>query len=163
MAGSMRLSLSLQLHSVAREVLTTRVDSALNLWIFIVDGSLCFEELVLMMRSCVIGLLKFMGEREIPDDEEFEGLAELALNSAKESSHLDPNETPALSFPQFTEWANGTGEVLNALEKMSSRALVNARRDESSDESAPEASSEDDSDLEEEHMGIHERGTSYTP
>ena len=104
-----------------------------------------------------------MGEREIPDDEEFEGLAELALNSAKESSHLDPNETPALSFPQFTEWANGTREVLNALEKMSSRALVNARRDESSDESAPEASSEDDSDLEEEHMGIHERGTSYTP
>ena len=30
------------------------------------------------------------------------------------------------------------------------------------DESAPEASSEDDSDLEEEHMGIHERGRSYT-
>ena len=129
---------------------------------FNVNGSLCFEELVLMMRSCVIGLLKFMGEREIPDDEEFEGLAELALNSAKESSHLDPSETPALSFPQFTEWANGTREVLNALEKMSSRALVNARRDESDDESAPEATSEDDSDLEEEHMGIHERGTSDT-
>ena len=68
-----------------------------------------------MMRSCVIGLLKFMGEREILDDEEFE-LAELALNSAKESSNLDPSETPALSFPQFTEWANGTREVLNALE-----------------------------------------------
>ena len=45
--------------------------------------------------------------------------------------------------------------------KMSSRALVNARRDEFDDESA-QASSEDDSDLEEEHMGIHERGRSYT-
>ena len=53
---------------------------------FNINGSLCFEELVLMMRSCVSGLLKFMGHAECPPDEEFELLASDALQESAKSS-----------------------------------------------------------------------------
>ena len=124
---------------------------------FNVNGSLCFEELVLMMRSCVIGLLKFMGETVVPGDDEFEELADDALCSILDTLHPDEEETPALSFGQFTTWAMKNREVLNAVEKMSSRALVNSTREESDDESAEEVSTDHDTDLEEESIGVHER------
>ena len=124
---------------------------------FNVNGSLCFEELVLMMRSCVIGLLKFMGETLVPGDEEFEDLAEDALASVRDGVMPDDEEIPAVSYVQFTAWAMKNREVLSAVEKMSSRALVNSKLEESDDESAEELTTDDDSDLEEEHLGVQER------
>ena len=90
---------------------------------FNVNGSLCFEELVLMMRSCVSGLLKFMGCTDCPTDDEFELLAADALrsgssiNASLDSSLLDI-EMGAINFREFQKWATVNREVLTSVERM---------------------------------------------
>jgi len=112
---------------------------------FNINGSLCFEELVLMMRSCVSGLLKFMGHTECPPDEEFELLAADALKeSAKQArptstgSDLLNSQQGAINFSNFQAWAMVNREVLTSVERMTVGSLVIDSTRNDSDDSAGE-------------------------
>ena len=131
---------------------------------FNVNGSLCFEELVLMMRSCVSGLLKFMGCIECPADDEFELLADKALRSGVhraaspgEGSLPDIDEL-AINFQEFSKWATVNREVLTSVERMTRvDPAVSVHDPELYGDSAEEATTDDDSDFEEEVEGVLHR------
>ena len=136
---------------------------------FNINGSLCFEELVLMMRSCVSGLIKFMGHVECPPDEEFELLAADALNSIKSKSRTVGNdvdyldsESGAINFDEFSAWAMVNREVLTSVERMTVGSLVIDSTTNDSDDSAEDLTTDDESDLEEEHQGVLARAIHAT-
>ena len=137
---------------------------------FNINGSLCFEELVLMMRSCVSGLLKFMGQPECPPDEEFELLAADALKESAKSSRSSGTtgndllnaQSGAINFREFQTWAMVNREVLTSVERMTVGSLVIDSTRNDSDDSAEELTTDDDSDLEEEHQGVLARALDAT-
>ena len=123
-----------------------------------------------MMRSCVSGLLKFMGHTECPQDEEFELLAADALNSigkknrttvGNEMNYLDA-ESGAINFDEFSAWAMVNREVLTSVERMTVGSLVIDSAGNSSDDSADNMTTDDDSDLDEEHQGVLARAIAAT-
>ena len=131
---------------------------------FNVNGSLCFEELVLMMRSCVSGLLKFMGCTECPADDEFEILAADALRSGLNGASGPGDgsqfniEEGAINFKQFQRWATVNREVLTSVERMTRvDPSVILDDQEQYGDSADEVSTDDDSDFEEETQGVIHR------
>jgi Ca2+-binding EF-hand superfamily protein len=136
---------------------------------FNINGSLCFEELVLMMRSCVSGLLKFMGHQECPPDEEFEILAADALKESAKShrpsgsgSDILNAQSGAINFREFQTWAMVNREVLTSVERMTVGSLVIDSTRNDSDDSAEDLTTDDDSDLEEEHQGVLSRAIEAT-
>jgi len=139
---------------------------------FNINGSLCFEELVLMMRSCVSGLLKFMGHAECPPDEEFELLASDALKESAKSSRTSGGnvvgndllnaQCGAINFREFSSWAMVNREVLTSVERMTVGSLVIDSTRHDSDDSAEECTTDDDSDLDEEHQGVLSRAMEAT-
>ncbi|GBG30581.1 Echinoderm microtubule-associated protein-like 1 [Hondaea fermentalgiana] len=81
------------------------------------NGALCYEELVLMVRSTVLGTLRLIQLREtrslelLADDKPFEDIAGLALRV------YDNSMNRSLSYEEFVSWARGNREIMRFVDE----------------------------------------------